>query len=210
MIAGMDFGYRSESVILLAGITRSGAVHVIREYCKSEQILDAHIDALDRWREEGLFRHRTELGDAPPIEFVGIDPAGNAIDHQTGKTSAQYLTARGYLARSRRSDIYPGLSLVRDRLNPAWSPPRSAWGPQLFRGDSYDPPREPGPRLLIDPGCTRLIECLTRYHFDESKPESLVPEKDGFDHACDALRYMLLNLDRPYTTEFGNYARGAA
>lgn len=210
MIAGMDFGYRGETVILLAGITHSGQVHIIREHCKREEILDRHIDALDRWRDEGLFRHHTELGDAPPLEFIGIDPAGNAPDQQTGDTNADCLKKRGYLLRSRKSGIYPGLTIVRDRLTPAWSPPRSAWSPALFRDGASAPPREPGPQLLIDPGCTRLIECLTGYHFDESKPESLEPEKDGFDHACDALRYMLVNHDRPYKSECRSYTGGAA
>ncbi len=210
MIAGMDFGYRGETVILLAGITHSGRVHIIREHCKCEEILDRHIDALDRWRVEGLFRHHTELGDAPPLEFIGIDPAGNAPDQQTGDTNADCLKKRGYLLRSRKSDIYPGLTIVRDRLTPAWSPSRSAWGPSQFRGNAFAVPREPGPQLLIDPACTRLIECLTGYHFDESKPESIEPKKDGYDHACDALRYMLVNHDRPYKSECRNYAGGAA
>ncbi len=215
MIAGFDFGYRSEAVILLAGVTRTGRIHIIREHCKREQILDQQIDALDRWREEGLFRFRNQPGHEPPLEFVGTDPAGNAKDSHTGKTSAQLLTARGYQVRNRASEIYPGLSLVRDLLNPAWSPrrsaassslsPRSAWGPSLFRGDQYDPSLDPGPKLLIDPCCTRLIECLSRYHFDESKPESLEPEKDGFDHACDALRYMILNHVNPFTSEVRDY-----
>ena len=210
MIAGMDFGFRGETVILLAGVTRTGRVHIIREHCQCEEILDRHIDGLDRWRNEGLFRHHTELGDAPPLEFIGIDPAGNAPDQQTGDTHADCLKKRGYILRSRKSDIYPGLTAVRDRLTPAWSPPRSAWGPSQFRGSALAPPREPGPQLVIDPCCTRLIECLTGYHFDESKPESLHPKKDGYDHACDALRYMLVNLDRPHKSECRNYLGGAA
>ncbi len=235
MIAGFDFGYRSEAVILLAGVTRTGRVHIIREHCKREQILDQQIDALDRWREERLFRFRNQPGHEPPLEFVGTDPAGNAKDPHTGKTSAQLLTARGYQVRNRASEIYPGLNLVRDLLNPAWMPrvarrsapvssvssfssslltnspatsslsPRSAWGPSLFRGDQYDPSLDFAPKLLIDPCCTRLIECLSRYHFNESKPESLEPEKDGFDHACDALRYMILNHVNPYKSEVSNY-----
>ena len=48
----------------------------------------------------------------------------------------------------------------------------------------------------------------SRYHYNENKPESLEPEKDGHDHACDALRYMLLNLDEPHRTETRNYLGG--
>jgi hypothetical protein len=37
---------------------------------------------------------------------------------------------------------------------------------------------------------------MTEYHFDPRHPERDEPVKDGSDHACDALRYMLVNLER--------------
>ena len=35
---------------------------------------------------------------------------------------------------------------------------------------------------------------MTEYHFDPDRPYSDDPVKDGPDHLCDALRYMLVNL----------------
>ena len=37
-------------------------------------------------------------------------------------------------------------------------------------------------------------------YFDPSHPESSTPVKDGPDHACDALRYMIINLERGSAT----------
>ena len=34
------------------------------------------------------------------------------------------------------------------------------------------------------------------YHYPPQSPEAETPVKDGHDHAADALRYMITNLDR--------------
>lgn len=49
------------------------------------------------------------------------------------------------------------------------------------------------------------IECLERYHYPADRPESLVPEKDGFDHGADALRYLVQNLDHRFETVHSSY-----
>ncbi|MDL1948463.1 hypothetical protein FBQ97_01430 [Acidobacteria bacterium ACD] len=49
--------------------------------------------------------------------------------------------------------------------------------------------------LRIDPRCARLIEALRSYHYPAEQRDSLEPVKDGSDHACDALRYLVVNLD---------------
>jgi len=59
-------------------------------------------------------------------------------------------------------------------------------------------PAEGPPRLLIHRRCTHLIEALEKYHYSEKDLTSMDPVKDGPDHAADALRYLVLNLDKPY------------
>ena len=49
--------------------------------------------------------------------------------------------------------------------------------------------------LTIHPRCVRLIEAMTRYHFDPDHPRKEEPVKDGPDHLCDALRYLIVNLE---------------
>lgn len=95
------------------------------------------------------------------------------------------LRKAGMLVKSRRMGVHESLNLLRARLAPA------AGGPTLF----------------IHARCTHLIESLERYHYPTNRPEDDTPVKgDGFDHAVDALRYMIQNLDAPYKVAMRRYA----
>ncbi|MBY0111197.1 MAG: hypothetical protein K2Y21_00140 [Phycisphaerales bacterium] len=124
-----------------------------------------------------------ELG-WPMPKWIGIDPAGAAENDQTGKSAADLLTEAGLVVKKKRTSVRDGLNLVHARLAPADGTP---------------------PRLRVHARCEKLIESLERYHYDPNKPESTDPVKDGFDHAVDALRYLITNLDRPSRTEARTY-----
>lgn len=119
----------------------------------------------------------------PAPEWIGIDPAGRQADGHSGRTDESVLRDAGLFPRVRQLGIQPGLSLIRARLRPASGPPR----------------------LMIHSRCRSLIRSLERYHYDPRRPESADPVKDGSDHAVDALRYLLANLDRPHRLQIGNY-----
>ena len=106
----------------------------------------------------------------PRPAWWGVDPAGNARNSQTGLRDVDVLRRRGERVRFCRSRVKEGIEAVRYRLEKRL--------------------------LVIDPRCRGLIEAMTRYHFDPKYPHREEPVKDGPDHACDALRYMVLNLDR--------------
>lgn len=116
--------------------------------------------------------------------FTAIDPAGRQVNGHTGTSSASMLKDAGLRPRWRIMSIHEGLELVRARLTPADGSP---------------------PRLRIHRRCVELIRAMETYHYDAGKPESLVPEKDGPDHAVDALRYLVSVLDRPHQTCNGVY-----
>ena len=122
----------------------------------------------------------------PSPEWIGVDPAGYATGGQTGTSPVDDLKAVGLNIKTNRGAVSAGLELVRARLDPA-------------SGE---------PRLRIHARCTHLIECLERYHFPEDNPESITPVKDGSDHAADALRYMIMCIDKPIKTNSANYANG--
>lgn len=121
----------------------------------------------------------------PVPEWIGVDPAGKQRSGQTGISDVNALTKAGLRIRSRRMGVVEGLSLVRARLKPA-------------TGDST---------LFIHERCIKLIESLEKYRYPAENPETLTPVKDGSDHAVDALRYMVINLDCGYQTSSGNYLR---
>ena len=101
--------------------------------------------------------------------WLGVDPAGHQRNSHSGLSDVQQLRKRGWRVRSRRSRLAEGIELVRRRLD---------------RGT-----------LRISPNCVKLIAAMQAYHFDASRPGVEEPVKDGPDHACDALRYMLVNLE---------------
>jgi hypothetical protein len=116
-------------------------------------------------------------------QWIGVDPAGRARNAQTGWTDVQCLTDAGFVVRSARRPVYEGLGLVRARLRPALGPPT----------------------LTITKDCPHLIKSLEQYHYPADNAETDTPEKDGHDHAVDALRYLIQNLDAPYTTKHDRY-----
>lgn len=120
----------------------------------------------------------------PAVEWVGVDPAGRQVSGQTGSSDVAALRRAGLQVRDRLLPVAEGIALIRARLRPACGP---------------------APRLMIHRRCQRLIRSLERYHYPPGRPESLEPVKDGSDHAVDALRYLVVNLDRPHRSQMSWY-----
>lgn len=116
--------------------------------------------------------------------WVGIDPAGRQRSEQTGISAATAMRKAGLTVRDRRLGVMEGVSMIRARLAPATG----------------------GPTLFIHERCVNLIESLERYHFPPDRPDASEPVKDGSDHAVDALRYLMVNLDKPHVTRRWRYA----
>ncbi|MCC6675621.1 MAG: hypothetical protein IT436_00630 [Phycisphaerales bacterium] len=111
----------------------------------------------------------------PKPRWIGVDPAGAAKSEQTGRSAIDVLRGEGFGVRATRGGVTSGLGLLRARLRPAAGT---------------------GPRLFVHARCVVLIESLERYHYPEDAPGDVNPKKDGPDHAVDALRYLVLNLDK--------------
>ena len=122
----------------------------------------------------------------PKLAWVGVDPSGRNRNEQTGLSHIQILQQSGLTIRQKRLGIHEGLELVRARLKPAGEGAR--------------------PRLFVHVRCEVLRECLEKYHYPADKPYSMEPVKDGYDHAVDALRYLVQNVDKPVRTVKSEYA----
>ena len=175
-IGGMDFGIRAPTVILWASVDGAGVVRVFGERVVAGEIVSRHAEAI-------MSGGSGPLSPLPVPEWIGVDPAGRQRSEQTGVSAVEVLRKAGLVVRDRRMGLNAGLSLIRARLRPASGPPT----------------------LLVHSSCERLIESLQRYRYPPDQPESLTPLKDGSDHAVDALRYMIQNLDAGYTTRHGRY-----
>jgi hypothetical protein len=131
------------------------------------------VHVVDEYIECGLTleQHLAAIGQRPwpqPL-WIGVDPAGKQRNSQTGLTDIQILQKSGLKVRARKMDLRSSIERVRRR----------------FDRDT----------LHIHPRCGQLIAALANYHFDPRHVHRDDPVKDGPDHACDALRYMLTNLE---------------
>ncbi len=109
--------------------------------------------------------------------WVGVDPAGRARNEQTGVSAVGVLRRAGLEVRSRRVGVEAGLRMVRARLRPA-------------SGE--------GARLLVHARCEGLRRAMGTHHYGAARggdADAAKPVKDGSDHAVDALRYLVVNLD---------------
>jgi len=121
--------------------------------------------------------HAEEMKRRTPVEEGCVaatfcDPAGKSVNDVTGTSVVRELRTLGIATRFRRSGILEGIELIRRSLR---------------AGDGKS-------RLLISPGCQRLIEAMQCYRYPENSRASELPLKDGLhDHPIDALRYFFVN-----------------
>ncbi|MEX2216641.1 MAG: hypothetical protein WD768_21185 [Phycisphaeraceae bacterium] len=168
LVGGMDFGIRDPLVMLWARLHAPKGKS--RRQCEREELI---VEVVDEYAAEGLTMDQNlvqidERGWPRPV-WIGVDPSGASCNRQTGKSDIDLVRKRGYRVRAVGSRISVGIEMIRRRLD---------------RGT-----------LRIDPRCKRLIESLENYRFDPDKPQEVNPKKEGPDHACDALRYLIVNLE---------------
>ncbi len=180
-VGGMDFGMRCPHVMLWARV--DGEKDASR-VCVVDEYVATDL-ALDR-QLDAIAAQAAAAGwpGAGDLAWVGVDPAGRARDRHSGLSDISVLRRHGYRVRHATSRIAAGVDLVRRRLD---------------RGT-----------LTIHPRCARLIDALTAYRFDPARPGREEPLKDGPDHLCDALRYLLVNLESGGDARFVDYLHGAA
>lgn len=186
-VAGMDFGLRSPLVWLWAHVDADGVLRIVDEHVVTDVRLEDHL---------GMIRARAAEMGWPEPDWVGVDPAGQARSEQTGMSAVGVLRHHGLVVRVRRLSLAAGLELVRRRLEG-----RGGGG----GGEEGGGARGGAPRLLIHARCKRLIESIQRYRYPQDRPESIEPLKDGHDHACDAMRYLIVCLDAMGAAATGDY-----
>lgn len=179
IVAGMDFGIRSETVVLLAGVQSDGTITVLDEWVRTDQPLQPAIDRLQEWEREGW----------GPLAMLAIDPAGKARCMQSGKSNATVLKESKLPVHYKKMDVAMSIRQVRDLLLPTRA------GKPADASDALPPAK-----LRVHRRCTRLIECMHRLMYrtsPEGKP--VVDKTSGFDHACDALRYLVMCVEKGAT-----------
>ncbi|HVZ94836.1 MAG TPA: hypothetical protein VG797_10035 [Phycisphaerales bacterium] len=173
---GMDFGFRSPTVVLWVYVDAGGVMWVVDERIETGVVMSDHAQAIVESKWPPPLKSGTKPG------WVAIDPAGMARNDQTGVSTAEVLRGVGLKVRAERVPVEEGLKAVRARLSPA------------VGGE---------PRLFIHPRCKGLIQAMREYRYPglrvlktaSDEAEGGGPVKDGADHAADALRYLVVSLD---------------
>ncbi len=165
-IGGMDFGLRNPTVMLWACV---GKGHEDDNQTVIH-IVDEYIQAgITFDKHMNAIDQQASLHGWPHTQWLGVDPAGNQRNSHTGISDVQALRKLGHTVKTKRSSLRDGIERIRRRLDRK--------------------------TLRIHPRCEKLIEAMRCYHFDVSNPQRQDPIKDGPDHLCDALRYMIINLE---------------
>ncbi len=175
---GMDFGYRHPSVLLWAQLGEDKVLRIIDESSGARRLLRRDIASILSG-DPG-----SGAGPWPVPAWVGVDPAGAQTREQTGRSNIAEMRRAGLVVKAPRAGVQTGIEAVRARLGPASG----------------------SPGLIVHARCRVLIESLRDYHYPPDRPGDPSPVKDGPDHACDALRYLIVALDAGHRSSFERYA----
>lgn len=164
---GMDFGLRNETVILWGWARSRGLDQAL--YVAGEYIAKERIiDANLSAADQTATEHGLPV--CAKLDVLAVDPAGKQRSSQTGESEIDVLRRAGCAVQAPRARLRLGIEAVMRRMDHG-----------LIR---------------IHPRCEGLIKALQTYRYDTDRPNSETPMKNGPDHACDALRYLVLAFDR--------------
>ncbi|MBU6411877.1 MAG: terminase family protein [Planctomycetes bacterium] len=177
LVCGMDFGVRNPSAILWGildtSIDRLPKLYIIDELHTVGELTEVNARRIMQGRSANTDTAPEGMRWKVPAS-VAIDPAGQSRTSNSAFTDAAHLRTAGLTTISPDNTVDLGIGAVRALISPASGPPR----------------------LLIHSRCTRLINDLLTYRYNPDRPHSDTPVKDGPDHSCDALRYMVMALGR--------------
>jgi len=164
---GMDFGLRCPTALLWAWSKGTGPDHVLHI---AAEYIEKDRTVQTNLNASGELAKQLGLPRADQLDHLVVDPAGHQRSGQTGESDIRVLRRSGCSVVAPRAALRVGLEAVRRRFDHG-----------LIR---------------IHPRCTGLIQSLEAYRYDPQRPQREEPLKEGPDHACDALRYLVLAFDR--------------
>jgi len=171
---GWDFGFRNPAVVAAQDDPMTGQIRVLWSQQGERILLD------DFAKKIVSIRNRKW----PGAEFLDYcDPHGRNRDDRGNKTSIDILKDNGVHPRFKDTAVTYGINIMAELLT------RFA-------------PKTKQPSLIVDGSNAQLVADAFHIGYvqdprydEEQKPDMLVPFKDGFyDHAMDALRYILVHL----------------
>ena len=164
---GMDFGLRNETVVLWAWSASRKPDAIL--HIAAEYIAKERIVS-DNLASANRVARAHGLPLLNQLNALAVDPAGKQRSSQTGVSDIDLLRRAGCTVRTPRAPVRLGIEAVLRRMDHGL--------------------------LRIHPRCKGLILALQQYRYDPQRPQNENPLKEGADHACDALRYLVLAFDQ--------------
>lgn len=166
---GIDHGYRNAAAWIYGAISPDGDVYIYREYYQKERLIeDICKDNKALWLKDEKF------------EQARIDPSTRAARGTTGKSDWDAYCENlpsGFPILTANNEVNQGIDRVKSYLKPD------------KRGK---------PRLFIFDTCLNLLDEIAQYKWQENpvSQQGKVNDKEKpvkhNDHACDALRYLIM------------------
>lgn len=183
-IIGIDHGYRNPSCWLWGAIDYDGNIYVYREYYEREMLIEEVVKG--KKTKELVQPGVVSLMKGEKIEGAWIDPSTKARRATTGGSDwdayIEHLPA-GFPLMPANNEKTAGIDRVKSYLKQ---------NPQTNK-----------PKLYLFNTCGNLIEEMSKYRYKElrqeqqgKKSENEEPVKVD-DHACDALRYLIMSRPDP-------------
>ena len=164
---GMDFGLRNDTVILWAWAASRKPDAIL--HIAGEYTANDRIISHNFAAANALAR-KHGLPELPMLDALAVDPAGKQRSGQTGISQVDVLRRERCTVRTPHAPVRLGIEAVMRRMDHGL--------------------------LRIHPRCTGLILALQQYRYNPKRPSDENPLKEGSDHACDALRYLVLAFDQ--------------
>jgi PBSX family phage terminase large subunit len=183
-IIGIDHGYRNPAAWVWGAVDYDENIYIYREYYEREHLIEEIVKGR-KGGNPGVLAAMKRGERTEPIEQARIDPSVRAA-RGTGLSDWDAYVENlpvGFPLMPANNEKTAGIDRVKSylKLNP----------------------RTGKPRLYIFSSCTNLIEELAQYRYKElttnqqgKQNEKEEPMKVN-DHACDALRYLVMSRPEP-------------
>jgi PBSX family phage terminase large subunit len=186
-IIGIDHGYRNPAAWIWGAVSPDGEIFIYREFYEREWLIEEILNGNPLENKVGVLNRMQ----GEKIEVAAIDPSVKIVDgSKKGESKLdeyqQHLPQTFPLIMANNSKQL-GINRVK----------------RYMKVDT----KINRPMLFIFEDCYNLIEEIVKYRWEENNPSAVGKraEKEEArkidDHACDALRYLIMTRPEPYSVK---------
>jgi PBSX family phage terminase large subunit len=171
---GIDHGFRNPAAWIYGAVGKDGEIYIYNEYYEKEKLI------------KDICFVNSKYSGTQKIQQAVIDPSVNRRNGQNGESDLdEYFRwlSKDFPLTLANNDVGVGIDRVKQYLR--------------IQANGK-------PLLYIFKNCKQLVDEMTQYRYEElksnqkgHKAEKETPLKVN-DHACDALRYLVMLLPEPY------------